>query len=222
MANTKQFYQFALVGTPGKGKTMSFRNMDPEKTGFINAENKPLPFINKFTNYSAPNNWQECYQKLIEYAKNDTIEVVVLDSLSAYLDGVLMTAHNTKRGFDIWNYFNEEVGKLMFLVKKYPKHLIITAHYEWVETENGAEEKRIMVPGGRWKGKIEKDFTIVNYTDLLMVDEKRRYVIELNSNGKTSAKTPPMFLEDPEDMGVEKISNDYQPFIDRVNKVLNN
>ena len=219
---TKQSFQFALVGSPGRGKTMSFRNMDPEVTGFINAENKPLPFINKFKHYSAPNNWQECYQKLIEYAKDDTIDVVVLDSISAYFDSLLKTAHDTKRGFDIWNYFNEEVGKLMYIVKNYPKYLVVSAHYEWIETENGAEEKRIMVPGGRWKGKIEKDFTVVAYTDLMMVDDKRNYIVELNSNGKTSAKTPPMFLADPEDLGIEQIPNDFQFFIERVDKVLNN
>jgi hypothetical protein len=221
MASKKQPYQIALVGSPGKGKTMSFRNMDSVKTGFVNSENKPLPFINNFTNYSAPNTWQECYQKLIEYAKQDTIEVVVLDSLSAYLDSVLKTARDTKKGFDIWNFFNEEIGKLMYLIKNYPKHLVVSAHYEWVETENGAEEKRIQVPGGQWKGKIEKDFTIVTYTDLLMVDEKRRYIIQLNSNGKTSAKTPPMFLSEPEDMGVEQMPNDLNEFIKRIDKVLN-
>lgn len=123
-------YQIALVGMSGRGKTMSFRNLNPETTGFINIESKPLPFINKFKHYSAPNNWQECYQKLIEYAKDDTIKVVVLDSFSAYVDSLLKTARETKRGFDIWNYYNEEIGKLLFAIKKYPKHIIVSAHYE--------------------------------------------------------------------------------------------
>ena len=98
-------------------------------------ESKPLPFINKFKHYSTPNNWQECYQKLIEYAKDSTIEVIILDSFSAYVDSLLKTARDTKKGFDIWNYYNEEIGKLQYLIKKYPKHLIVTGHYEWVETE---------------------------------------------------------------------------------------
>ena len=181
MNMTKQSYQFALVGSPGRGKTMSFRNMDPENTGFVNAENKPLPFINKFKHYSAPNNWQECYQKLIEYAKDDTIKVVVLDSISAYFDSLLKTANDTKKGFDIWNFFNDEVSKLMYIIKNYPKYLAVTAHYEWVETDEGAIEKRIMVPGGRHKGKIEKDFTNVLFSDLIMVDEKRKYLFQLNT-----------------------------------------
>ena len=46
----KQIYQFAIVGMSGKGKTMSFRNMDPETTGFINIENKLYLFAARQTN----------------------------------------------------------------------------------------------------------------------------------------------------------------------------
>jgi len=210
-------YQVALVGMPGKGKTMAFRNLDTETTGYINAENKPLPFINKFTHYSAPIDWKETYQKLIEYAKNPAIKVVVLDSFSAYVDSLLKFARETKRGFDIWNYYNEEIGKLLFLIQKYNKHIIVSAHYEWVETEEGAVERRIMVKGKEWKGMIESKFTIVHFADMKLIDQKRVYTIILNSDGKSSAKTPPMFLNEGED----SLENDYQPFIDRMNKILN-
>ena len=211
-------YQIALVGAPGRGKTMSFRNLKPETTGFINVESKPLPFINKFKHYSAPNNWQECYQKLIEYAKDDTVEVVVLDSFSAYVDSLLKTARETKRGFDIWNYYNEEIGKLLFAIKKYPKHIIVSAHYEWVETDAGAVEKRIMVKGKEWKGMVEKDFTIVHFADMKIVEKKRRYTLALNSDGLTSAKTPPIFTDE----GIDEIENDYNPFLEKMNDKLNN
>ena len=211
-------YQFALVGMSGKGKTMAFRNMNTETTGFVNMESKPLPFLNNFKHYSTPNNWQECYQKLIEYAKDSSIEVVILDSFSSYIDSVLKTARDTKRGFDIWNFYNEEIGKLLYLVRKYPKYIVVTAHYEWVETEEGAVEKRVMVKGKEWKGMIEKEFTMVHYADMNVTDKKRNYYITLNSDGKSSAKTPPMFL-DTEDQ--ERIENDYSPFIIKVNEILN-
>jgi len=210
-------YQIALVGMSGKGKTMAFRNLDPETTGFVNMESKPLPFINNFKHYSAPNNWQECYQKLIEYAKDDSIKVVVLDSFSAYLDSLLKNCRETQRGFDIWNKYNEEIGKLLFAVKKYPKHIIVTAHYEWVETEAGAIERRIMVKGKEWKSMVEKDFTIVHYADMKLDDKKRVYYITLNSDGTSSAKTPPMFLCE----GEEIIENDYALFLERINDKLN-
>jgi len=211
-------YQFALVGMSGKGKTMAFRNMDPETTGFVNMESKPLPFLNTFKNYSTPNNWQECYQKLIEYAKDSSIKVVILDSFSSYIDSVLKTARDTKRGFDIWNSYNEEIGKLLYLIRKYPKYIVVTAHYEWVETEEGAVEKRVMVKGKEWKGMIEKEFTMVHYADMNVIDKKRDYYITLNSDGKSSAKTPPMFLDDEDQ---ERIANDYSPFIIKVNEILN-
>ena len=217
MAKLNQPYQIALVGMSGKGKTMAMRNLNPENTGFINLEGKPLPFPNKFKHYSIPRNWQESYQKLIEFAKNDEIEVVVLDSFSAYVDSLLKTARETKRGFDIWNMYNEEIGKLLYIISHYPKHIIVTAHYEWVETEEGAVEKRIMVKGKEWKGMVEKEFTVVHYADMKLIDNKRVYQISLNSDGKSSAKTPPMFLKE----GEETIDNDYKPFIDRMNKILN-
>lgn len=204
-------YQFALVGMSGKGKTMAFRNMDLDKTGFINIESKPLPFLNKFKNYCTPDTWQEAYTKLIEYAKNPEVEVVVLDSFSAYIESLLKTARENKRGFDVWNFYNEEIGKLMFIVRKYPKMIVVTAHYEWVETEEGAIEKRIMVKGKEWKGMVEKEFTITHFVDMKLMDGKREYYIDLHSDGKTSAKTPPMFFDNE-----NRIDNDYSIVINRV------
>ena len=215
----KQIYQFAIVGMSGKGKTMSFRNMDPETTGFINIENKPLPFVNKFKHYSTPKDWQETYQTLIEFAKNPEITQVVLDSFSAYVDSLLRTAREIKKGFDVWNMYNEEIGKLMYIIQRYPKDIFMSAHYEWVETEEGAIEKRIAVKGKEWKGMIESKFTIVHYADMKVTAEKKReYFITLNSDGKSSAKTPPMFLKDEME---QEIPNDANAFLQRVREVLN-
>ena len=70
-----------------------------------------------------------------------------------------------------------------------------------------------------WKGMIESNFTIVHYADMkLTAEKKREYFITLNSDGKSSAKTPPMFLLDENE---QELPNDAQLFLDRVNKVLN-
>ena len=45
---TRDYYKVLLVSLSGKGKTYSSRNLNPETTGFINMENKPLPFKNTF------------------------------------------------------------------------------------------------------------------------------------------------------------------------------
>lgn len=218
MSNTKTPYQIAIIGTSGHGKTMSFRNMNPDTTGFINSENKPLPFINNFKNYCSPKTWQETYQKLIEYAKNDKIDVVILDSFSSYVENLLRNARDSKKGFDIWNMYNDEIGKVLFIIKNYPKHIIISGHTSLVENQEGIEEIRMMVKGGEWnKASVEKEFTIVHYADVRIVDGKRKYIISLNSDGRNTAKTPPMFLKE----GEEEIENDYALFINRMNEVLN-
>lgn len=219
--NKRTPYQIAIVGLSGKGKTMSFRNMNPETCAFINMEGKPLPFVNNFKYYSTPNNWQECYQTLIEYAQNKEITEVVLDSFSAYIDSLLKTARETKKNFDIWNMYNEEIGKLLYIIQKYNKDIIVTAHSANVETETGVEERRIAVKGNEWnKAGVESKFTIVLFTDVKRdpVKGKREYILELNSDGKTSAKTPPMFLEENEDY----ISNDANEFLQKVRNKLSN
>jgi len=210
-------YQFMIVGSPGRGKTYSFRNMNINTCGFINMEGKPLPFINKFKYYYTPNSWQDAYTKLIEYAKDPNITEVVFDSFSAYMDSVLKTARETKKGFDTWNMYNEEIGKLLFIIKKYPKDIFLSAHYEWIQTEEGAIEKRIKVKGKEWEGMIEKEFTIVSYADVQIKDGKSIYSLKLNTDGKDSAKCPPIFLVDDKNL----IPNDCNEFLSHVRNILN-
>ena len=156
---------------------------------------------------------------MIEYAKNPEIKVVVLESFSEYIDSLLKTARDIKKNYDVWNMYNEEIGKLMFLIKKYPKDIIVTAHSANVETEEGVAERRIAVKGNEWnKTGVEKDFTIVLFAEVNLSTGKREYILNLLSDGKTSAKTPPIFLED----GKDTMPNDAQNFLLHIRKVLAN
>lgn len=212
----REAFKIAVVASSGKGKTFSFRNMDPETTGFINIESKPLPFKNNFKHYCTPNGWQEAKDMLIEYAKNPEIKTIVFESFSEYVQSMLKTARDTKRNFDIWNMYNDEIGKILYLFKKCPKDLFITAHYEWVETPEGATEKRILVKGNEWKGVVEKEFTITLYADVKLTDNKREYFFKLNSDGTDSAKCPPMLFENQ-----DTITNDANKVIEEIDNVLN-
>ena len=51
MSEQRDYYKVLLVGGSGKGKTFAFRNLDPKTTGFINVEDKPLPFKNEFVHH---------------------------------------------------------------------------------------------------------------------------------------------------------------------------
>ena len=50
----------------------------------------------------------------------------------------------TKKGFDIWSGYNEEIARFNEYVKKINKEMFVTAHYEILNVE-GAPEKRVKV-----------------------------------------------------------------------------
>lgn len=96
--SNRDFYKVLLVSQSGKGKTYSFRNMNPETTGFINVENKPLPFKNNFKYHGKPTATGGVFAALKAYAENPEINCIVIDSLSACMDYFLAEAKATKKG----------------------------------------------------------------------------------------------------------------------------
>lgn len=190
----RDYYKTLIVSQSGKGKTYSFRNMNPATTGFINVENKPLPFKNSFKYHSRPTSYEEAYRMLIEYGKNPEINCIVLDSFSAYVDMLLLSCRKTKKGFDVWNTYAEEIGKLLDMIKRVPKEIFVTAHYEVLGVE-GVSEKRVKVKGKEWEGLIEKEFTIVLYANNEFTEgsKKPKHYFNLCLED-SSAKCPPMIL----------------------------
>ena len=209
----RDYYKVLLVSQSGKGKTYSFKNMNPETTGFVNVENKPLPFKNNFKFHARPLNTVQAKTALKEFADNPAIECIVFDSLSAYLDMLLAEARATKKGFDVWNQYNEEVGKFFNYLKSIQKEVFITAHYEWIQDEGGARERRIKTKGKEWEGVIEKEFTIVLYADR-KIDNNTKKVeawFDLALDNSSSKCPPDLFGED-----VFKIPNDSKLIFDKI------
>ena len=85
----------------------------------------------------------------------------------------------------------------------------MTGHVANFEKENGISEQRISVKGSEHnKAGIEHNFTIVLFADVMTLDNKRSYIYHFHSDGITTAKTPPMFLNE----GEERMENeDPQP-----------
>lgn len=213
MSTERDYYKILLVSQPGKGKTYSFRNMDPETTGFINVENKPLPFKNKFKYHVRPKNSMEVKAALREYAGNKEIESIVFDSLSTYFEMVLADARATKKGFDIWNYYNEEVAKFLNYIKSIPKEVFVTAHYEWVENEGGAKERRTKTKGKEWLGILEKEFTIVLFAERKNDIENKKVEawFDLALDDSSSKCPPDIFGQE-----VFQIPNDSKIVLDKI------
>ena len=206
------YFKILLVGRSGLGKTYSFRNMDRETTGFVNIENKPLPFKGGFKYHSRPNTMLEAKKALSEYAVNPEIKTIVIDSFSAYIDMLLLEARSTKKGFDVWNFYADEIGKFLNSIKRVEKEIFLTAHYEWLQGEEGVKEMRVKVKGKEWESWVEKEFTIVLYADSYLTDkgipEYNFYTFKENS----STKCPPsIFGHD-----VYKIDNDSKFVSDKI------
>lgn len=207
----KDYYKILIISASGRGKTYSFRNMDPETTGFINAENKPLPFKNNFKHHKRCITLNSVREALKEYANDDSIKVIVLDSLSAYIDMLLSHSRANKKGYEVWNFYNEKIGSLLNFIKTINKEVFITAHYEWLSDEGGTRERRLKVKGKEWEGIIEKEFTMVLYADVKFEDKKPKYYFSTVLEN-SSAKCPPMiFGED-----VYQIENDSKMVLDKI------
>ena len=194
---TRDYYKVLYVGRSGMGKTYSFRNMNPLTTGFVNIENKPLPFKNTFKYHSRPSTLPEIKSTLSEYSKNPEITSIVIDSFSAFVDILLSECRATKKGFDVWSTYAEEIGKFLNFIKKIEKEVFMTAHYEWLQGEEGVKEKRIKVKGKEWEGLIEKEFTIVMYSDNNVDDKgKPHYYFNLFQENSSTKCPPDIFGED--------------------------
>lgn len=143
---TRDYYKILVAGASGKGKTYMSRTLDENSTGYVNVENKPLPYKNKFKFHSRVTSASEAMSKLIEYAKNDEIKVIFFDSFSAYMDMVLKDARQTKRGFDVWTEYNTKIAEFHEILNKIQKEVFVTGHYEILDIE-GVPEKRLKVHG---------------------------------------------------------------------------
>ena len=199
----RDYYKILLIGASGKGKTYSFRNMDPVTTGFINVENKPLPFKNTFKYHKRINTSKEALDTIVEYGKNPEITTIVFDSFSAYIDMVLTEARKIKKGFEIWNTYAEEISKFNTYIKKCEKEIYVTAHYEILGIE-GNMEKRAKCKGKEWEGMIEKDYTIVMYADSKFNEKGKPEYYYLLAGEGLSAKCPPDIFG----MDIHKLDND--------------
>lgn len=207
----RDYYKVLLVGQSGRGKTFSFRNMNPETTGFINSEDKPLPFKNKFKHHSRPKTVADTKAVLKQYAADKTIDCICLDSLSSYMDMLLAECRATKKGFEIWGTYNEEIGKFLNFIKSIEKEVFITAHYEILGIE-GNQEKRVKVKGKEWEGVVEKEFTVVLYADNKFSDKDLPEYFLNAVKEETSAKCPPDLLG----TGIIKIDNDCQKVFEKI------
>ena len=210
------FYKILVVGRSGSGKTYAARNLDANRTGFINVENKPMPFRKKWKHevritpdaVAGIPPHQRVLNAILEFHKNPEIDTIVLDSFSAYIDLLMIHCRTTQRGWDIMNEYNAGIGTFNDYVKRAKKTMFVTAHYEVLSIES-VPEKRVKTQGKAWEGMVEKDYTIVLYADVQKEEGKRAEYRLLLSGQDNSAKCPPDIFG----AEVEAIPNDLKTVV---------
>ena len=186
----------AIVGRSGTGKTSSLEQLPEDRTLILNVENKRLPFKTKFKHEYRIKDYRKLIGDnnegmLISGIKSDKFDYIVIDSFTTWAEMVLDFAKKYETGYDIYNRYNDEVSKLMNIIKfQESKIIFVLGIPENVEGMDGLIEKRLKVAGKQWEGSIEKEFPIVFYTSTRKDEEKMNYFFETQTDGVTSAKSP--------------------------------
>lgn len=206
---TRDFYKIMILSAPGKGKTYSLRNLDRQKTGYINADDKPLSIDGGFKYHAKPRKFAGVVKAFEDYVANPEIDLVVLDTISNTFDLLLEEMRANFKNFEIWSNYNIQVTRLLKLIKAAQKEVIVIGHYEILNLE-GESEKRLKVHGKEHEGRIEGHFTLVLYADVKFKDNKPEFYFRTVGEG-LSAKCPPNILG-----GATTVPNDVKEVLDKV------
>ena len=180
-----------IVGPSGSGKSSSMRNLDPKSTAVINTERKQLPFKNANDFMNVPvKSVSEFHSALDKAMESDKIKTIVIESFTSLIEIIYREAEIRYKGFDIWGYYNKEIGRILDKSKNSDKYVIFTAIDGVYDGDNGVEERFVAIDGNRWKKRVEKEFVICLFTDTKATDEGVQYRFRTNTTGRDSAKSP--------------------------------
>ena len=184
-----------IVGPSGTGKSTSLRNLPPDKTIILNTEQKALPFrgAGKFKlNVPIPDlsKFEEAFDKAIASKKAD---VIVVESFTSLTEQAYTQIGRSYKGFDFWDVYKKELMRILHKSKNTEKYIIMIGIDQVLEGAGGVEERFISVDGSL-KKKVEKEFVIVLFTDVIINEAgDPEYVFITNKQAgyeNTPAKSP--------------------------------
>jgi len=183
-----------ICGPSGTGKSTSMRNLPPERTVILNTEQKALPFRKgvEFKLNVPINSLQLFKTALTKAIENPNVDIIVIESFTSLIEMIYMKAKSLYDGFDVWDFYKNEIKKIMEMSKNTDKYIIFIGIDQFVEGDSGVEERFIAVDGS-WKKKVEKEFVIVIYSEAKEINDKQEYRFITNKQpgyNKISAKSP--------------------------------
>jgi len=212
-----------IVGPSGTGKSSSLRNLNPERTIIINTEQKALPFkgAGKFK-LNVPIADLDAFEKTFDKAiSSNKADIVVVESFTSLTEHAYREIGKAFKGFDFWDEYKKELMRILHKSKNTNKYVIMTGIDQVLEGAGGVEERFISVDGSL-KKKVEKEFVIVLFSDMVTNengDPEYRFITNRQKGYEhVSAKSPMEMLpkQMPNDIAevikvIEEYYNEEEP-----------
>jgi hypothetical protein len=204
------FSKIAIVGQTGDGKSYLSKTLDRTTCGFINVENKPLPYKSAPFNYhGVPKTWAGFIKNLKDFSENPDIKSIFIDSQTMAFGILNSEMKKNFTGWDVAKYYNSQVYDYFTYLKSIEKDVFVLSHDELVKIGDVGKQKRMVVHNKEFEGKVEEQFTIVLYTGKRIEDSKPHYFLKTFEED-TSAKCPEGMFPDKNGNNLLEIPNDGQ------------
>jgi hypothetical protein len=199
-----------IGGKSGTGKSTSGRNLDPDTTLWINADQKALPF-KKFKdkyneekgNYLKTSNTAEIMTALKKAHKDGKVKTVIIDTWSRMMTDYVMSEEFRKsKGFEKYARFSGSQYDLINTINEKMRDDMVVyflCHIDSVQDSDGFSTDKVVVQGKQLEKLTPESFSsIVLYADVLTAPGKpNRHVFRTKNGGNDTVKTPiEMFEED--------------------------
>lgn len=199
------FGKILVVAPSGYGKTFLSKTADFEKTGFVNSEQKPLPFKGNFKFHGKPKTWAGFLKNIEDFSKNPEIENIIIDSQSMGFDILHNEMQNNFKGFDIYANYNKQLAKYFDLIRDIQKDVIVLSHDETI-VEQGFKQRKAKVQGKQFEGRVESYYTVVLFADKRIRDNKPEYFLRTFAED-TSTKCPEALFPNKQGNNLLEIPN---------------
>ena len=172
-----------ILGNSGTGKSASLRNFEPGEIAVINCAGKPLPFKNKFEQYT-PKFDNLTADILAAMDKTEKKTIVVDDA--QYIMSFQYMRRIHENGWDKWNDIQGDFFNVIQACDYMPNDVIVYFLSHIATDDNGNEKIKTMGKMLDEKITIEGLFTTVLKTS---VQDGKYYFLTQNS-GKDTVKSP--------------------------------
>ena len=205
----RTFYaKVAIVGPTGSGKSYLTKTANKKTVGFINSENKPLPYkTEEFVNQSVPKTWTDFVKCLAAFAEQPELDGIIIDSQTKAFQILNDEMGKNFSNWDVPKNYNKKVYSYLTYLKGIQKDVIVFSHDETLRIGEEGKQRRMVVHNKEFEGKIEEEFTIVLYTGTKMVGGKPTYFLKTFEEG-SSTKVPEGMFPDKDGNNLMEIPND--------------